>query len=175
MSQTGSTASTTDAVTLLQTACDEAYDAHQQSCSHAVWYVMKKILNANEPYRQANALITYLAGGSWHRVTLDEGFGLANQGLLVVGGLTAEPNGHVIVIYPGEKKMNGGYQYLRAGKLETLKGKAMYPLCLSTSIGRWPGAKSRGTLTVWDPWGKDDAFAQVKFWTPSILMYVNYA
>lgn len=165
------------AADLLKTACEEAYDQNKESCSHAVWYVLKKIVNAKEPWRQANSLITHIKGGSWYSVTLDNGLILADKGLVVVGGLTDEPNGHVIVIYPGSKKLNGGYQFMskKTGKLETLQGKAQYPLCLSTSSGQWPGAKSRGTRTVWDPWGSNAKFAMVGFWTPCLTLYVNAA
>lgn len=40
----------------------------------------------------------------------------------------------------------------------------LYPLAMSTSVGSWPGAMSKGDKTVWDPWGNDDRFAEVKFW-----------
>lgn len=162
---------------LLKATCDTAYDQNKESCSHAVWHVIKTLVNAKEPYRQANELINYMQAGGWSSVTLEDGYATANQGLVVVGGLKADKHGHVIVIYPGSKKLNGGYQYKskKTGKLEMLKGKAQYPLCLSTSSGQWPGAKSRGTLTVWDPWGNDAVFAKVRFWTPGLPLYVNAA
>lgn len=165
--------SATDA---LKAACNEAYDLHGNSCSHAVWHVYKAIVNSNEQYRIANELIKH-ARSNWIKVSISEGHMLANQGQLVIAGAESTPNGHVVVVYPGDLKLNGGYQYFskKTKKLEMLMGTALYPLCMSTSIGSWPGAKSRGTLTVWDPWGSNAAFSKVEFWTPGLLRYVNSA
>jgi hypothetical protein len=159
---------------LLKQACLAGYDNHTNSCSHAVWHIYKAIVNSNEPYRVANELITHMTA-RWEVVTLERAHQLANQGLLAVGGAESQPNGHVIVVYPGELTLNGGYQYLnkKTNKLEMLQGKKKYPLCMSASNGSWPGAKSRGTKTVWDPWGKDSAFEKVRFWTPPLPLYVN--
>ena len=164
------------ATDLLKTACNDAYDRHGNSCSHAVWYVYKAIVNSNEPYRVANELVKHMPS-SWIKVGLRDAHLLANQGQLVIAGTESAPNGHVVVVYPGEMKLNGGYQYFskKTNKLEMLKGTAVYPLCMSTSSGSWPGAKSRGTLTVWDPWGTNSAFSKVEFWTPGLLRYVNSA
>ena len=89
---------------------------------------------------------------------------------MVVGGSKAQiGHGHVIAIYPGTKIPNGGYQYFYkpANKYLLLKSSGLFPRALSTSMGRvWPGAMSKGDKTVWDPWGKDDAFEQVRFWAP---------
>ncbi|MFD2300552.1 hypothetical protein QRO11_00320 [Paracidovorax citrulli] len=30
--------------------------------------------------------------------------------------------------------------------------------------GGWPGARSKGDKTIWDPWASDAKFAQVTFW-----------
>jgi len=101
-------------------------------------------------------------------VTLDDGYAAANAGAVVVGGKKETGHGHVILIYPGDKIMNGGYQYFwaKGKKYLTLPGKALYPRCLSTSLGSWPGALSCGDKTVWDPWGNDEKFKLVSFWTP---------
>ncbi len=152
----------------LKAACDTAYDANLASCSNAVWDVMKAIYNKDETYRQANALVDYMAG-SWKEVTVDDGWNLANKGIVVVGGAKVEGgNGHVIIVYPGDKILNGGYQYFykKLNKMLTLQGTKFLPRCLSTSMGGWPGAKSKGDKTVWDPWGTDAGFAAVKFYTP---------
>jgi len=153
---------------MLKNACDEAYDKNLKSCSNAVWDVISAIVNPNETYRVANALLDHMAS-NWKSVNLEDGFALANDGVVVVDGAKVEGgHGHVIVIYPGTKIMNGGYQYFyKAGnKHLTLKGTKLLPRCLSTSIGDWPGAKSKGDKTVWDPWGNDAKFGAVKFYTP---------
>jgi hypothetical protein len=70
-------------------------------------------------------------------------------GAVVVGGLQATPNGHVLVIDPGEKIESGGYLYTFADtktknpKTEKLRSHGRYPRALSTSKGSWPGAMSR--------------------------------
>jgi hypothetical protein len=126
------------------------------------------MVNAQEPYRQANELIDYLSG-NWDTITLDDAEEMANQGVVAVGGLKGTNHGHVIVVYPGPRKLNGGYQYFwkKGNKYLTLKGTAKYPLCMS-SIGSWPGAKSKRDKTVWDPWAQDDVFAKVEYWTPKV-------
>jgi hypothetical protein len=158
----------TDKVAQLKDACDRAYDSNLMSCSNAVWDVIKSLVNPDEKYRQANDFIDYW-DANWKSVSLEEGFGLANQGVLVVGGLQVPGgHGHVIAIYPGPKIPNGGYQYFykKANKYLNLTSTGIYPKALSTSLSRaWPGTLSKGDKTVWDPWAKDETFKQVEFWT----------
>lgn len=155
------------AFTALKVACDNAYDKNPKSCSHAVWDVIKDRVNPSETYRQANTLIAHMTA-NWTKVTLDEGHKLAQEGTVVVGGLIGTANGHVIVIYPGDKIESGGYTYLykKTGKDLEMKTHGKYPRCMSTSIGSWPGAMSNGDKTVWDPWANDTTFKDVAFWTP---------
>ncbi len=163
-----------DDVAKLKDACDRAYRANMTSCSNAVWDVIKELLNSAEPFRNANALIDYL-DANWKSVTLDAGFDLANKGKVVVGGLkVVGGHGHVILIYPGPKKPCGGYNYWykKAQKYILLPPKGLYPRAMSTSIGArssldWPGTLSCGDKTVWDPWGDDRKFQDVRFWTPN--------
>jgi hypothetical protein len=152
---------------ILRAVCDTAYDKNPRSCSHSVWDVIKGIVNPTEPYRQANDLIDHMSA-DWKPIALDAAHDLASKGIVAVGGLKGTPNGHVIVVYPGEKKLNGGYQFLykKTNKMLTLAGTARYPRCMSTSIGSWPGAMSKGDKTVWDPWANDPVFKTVGFWTP---------
>ena len=154
-----------DAVAKLKGACDAAYDANKDSCSHAVMQVIRAVLDPGMAHLNANGLIEYM-NSNWTEVILDDGHYLANLGHVVVGGKKETGNGHVIVIYPGDKILNGGYQYYWAkGKKNlTLKGTVYYPRALSTSSGSWPGAMSKGDKTVWDPWGTDKTFAAVRFW-----------
>jgi len=155
-----------NSVEKLKAACNCAYEMNPDSCSHAVWGVIRGLVNPDEPYRQANELIGYLSE-NWKEVSLDDAWTLAGTGTVVAGGLSAVPNGHVIVVYPGPKKFPGGYQYYwaKGKKMLTMRGNAEYPLCLSTSIGSWPGAMSKGDKTVWDPWANDEVFKKVTFWS----------
>ena len=157
-----------NAFTLLKVACDHAYEKNPGSCSHSVWDVIKACANPTETYRQANQLIDHMTA-NWTEVTLDKGHELAQKGTVVVGGLKGAANGHVIVIYPGDKIDSGGYEYLykKQNKNLTMPSHGKYPPAMSTSLGSWPGAMSDGDKTVWDPWANDITFKDVKFWTPT--------
>ena len=155
-----------NAVDKLKQAANAAYAANPKSCSHAVWQVIKEYI-PDQPYIVANGLLMQLeCDNRWKRVRHDELIKLANEGVLIIGGLAGEKNGHVIVVLPGNAKAPGGYMYTskKTGKMARLVKSGMYPLAMSTSIGTWPGAMSNGDKTVWDPWGDDDKFLQVKFW-----------
>jgi hypothetical protein len=156
-------------VAKLKDACDRAYDNNLNSCSNAVWDLIKALVSPGEEYKQANDFIDYW-DDKWQSVDLERGLQLANQGVVVVGGLQVPGgHGHVIAIYPGPKKPNGGYQYFykKLNKFITLDSNGMYPRALSTSISRnWPGTLSRGEKTVWDPWADNKKFAEVEFWVP---------
>ncbi|MGD0567937.1 MAG: hypothetical protein ABSA78_05995 [Candidatus Sulfotelmatobacter sp.] len=158
-----------EAVAKLKDACDRAYDKNQNSCSNAVWDVIKELVNSGQEFLQANELIDQLSD-DWEEVSVDDGFDLANKGVVVVGGLQVNGgHGHVIVIYPGPKIPNGGYQYFykKMNKYLVLKSSGLYPRALSTSMSRnWPGTLSKGDKTVWDPWADDEKFKQVDFWAP---------
>jgi len=157
----------TDAAKKLQQACDQAYDKNLGSCSHAVWAVLKEITNKDEPYRVANDLVDHMKN-HWESVTVQKGHDLANTGVVVVGGTKKEKgSGHVVVIYPGDVIANGGYMFFwkKGNKNLMMRATGHYPRALSTSSGNWPGARSRGDKTIWDPWGSDEAFKQVKFFT----------
>src|ERR1700689_3791638 len=158
-----------DAVKKLKEVWDWAYENNMNSCSNAVWDLIKALVNPGEKYQQANDLIDYW-DDNWKSVSLEDGFKLANQGVVGVGGLQVPGgNGHVIAIYPGTKIPNGGYQYFykKGNKYLVLPTSGMYPRALSTSMSRkWPGTLSKGDKTVWDPWADNDKFEQVEFWAP---------
>src|SRR5688572_9520071 len=101
----------------LQDACDAAYTAHKTSCSHAVTAIIHALHDPKYTHQQANPLVDWLRV-NWSEVSLEDGFSAANLGAVVVGGKKEDAtNGHVIVIYPGDKIYNGGYQYYwKAGK-----------------------------------------------------------
>jgi len=165
-------ASSDSAVQALTNACNDAYTKYPNSCSHAVWYVVTQIIDPKFEWKDANSFIDYwTVSVEWKEVSTDDGLRYANQGLVVGGGLKKPGgHGHVIAIYPGDKKASGGYQYTykdkKTGKslVDTLRSHGNYPRALSTSIGTWPGAMSKGDKTVWDPWANDDVFDDVKFW-----------
>ncbi len=151
---------------LLRQACEDAYNKYPKSCSHAVWYVIRQY-NADQQYMNANQLINNMAASpAWQEVGLDELSGLADKGMLVVGGAKADGNGHVIVVYPGPMKPNGGFSYAskKTGKTEIARKTGTYASAMSTSMGSWPGAKSKGEKTVRDPWGTEEKFNEVRFW-----------
>jgi hypothetical protein len=162
------------AVAALEKACHDAYaDADAAaSCSHAVLYVLQKLINPKEEWRSANELIDHMKKSKdWRKVELEAGWELANKGIVVVGGKKESDHGHVIVIYPGTKILGGDYKYTytdkKTGKKKeiAMTGHGPYPRCLSRSNGSWPGAVSDGDKNVWDPWGKDEHFKLVSFWT----------
>lgn len=112
-------------------------------------------------------MIDYLTT-NWIEVTSDKGHEEAKAGKVVIGGLKGTSNGHVIVIYPGEKIESGGYDYFykKQNKMLKMRSHGKFPPCMSTSIGSWPGAMSKSDKTVWDPWANDSIFKKVKFWKP---------
>ena len=150
-----------NSVAALKEACDDAYFKAPHSCSHAVWYVLRKLVRDDEPYRVANDLIDFLVTSpKWQSVLVKDIAKLANEGNLIVGGLKEHPNGHVLVVYPGTEKPRGGYY---SGS-DLVISRGSYARAMSTSKSSWPGAKSNGNLTVWDSWANDDKFKKVKFW-----------
>jgi len=115
----------------------------------------------------ANSLIHHMKSGSheWQEVKMSELSLLASQGVLVIGGAEETPNGHVIVVHPGQEKFSGGYFFRDkvSGKQMKAHPDGMYALAMSTCMGNWPGAKSNGDKTVLDPWGPRK-FKNVRFW-----------
>ncbi len=154
----------------LKNRCDDAYKQFANSCSHAVRSIIRQLVDPDFPEIDANAMVEYFVTSSdWREVEVDEGWRLTERGCVVVGGLkNPKGHGHVIVMYPGEKKPTGGYLYdwkdPKTGKTMKLMmdAKGFYPSALSTSMGPWPGAMSRGDKTVWDPW--PSAWDDVRFW-----------
>lgn len=161
------------ALAKLKEACGKAFKDHNGSCSHAVNAIIRTMLGLSEtawPHRQANDIVAFLTQSTdWTAVTVDRAYELALQGVPVVGGKAETgKNGHVIIVYPGLRKARGGYSFTDGtGMVKSVAVKGSYPLALSTSLGSWPGAKSNGDKTVWDPWGNDNTFALVTFWAPA--------
>ena len=152
-------------VNQLKKVCDEAYDANPHSCSHAVWQVIRHYKPVQN-WKNANALIDEIStSDEWQEVSVAELSGLANDGVLVVGGKKEPGHGHVIVVYPGPEKPNGGFYFKDrvTCNLVLAQQHGYYARAMSTSMGNWPGAKSRGDKTVYDAWGSRK-FSAVKFW-----------
>lgn len=149
----------------LKSAADEAYRLYPNSCSHAVWHVLKQY-TPDKKYVTANVMLAYLeCDPRWIRAQVHELEKYANEGVLIIGGLAETPNGHVVVVYPGKSKMAGGYPFTHAGKVQIVGAKGPYALAMSTSMSSsWPGTMSKGDKTVWDPWGSDRKFSKVRFW-----------
>jgi hypothetical protein len=56
----------------------------------------------------ANQICDYLARHpEWGEVVMERTQQLANQGSLVVGGVKADPHGHVVIVCPGREKESG--------------------------------------------------------------------
>lgn len=150
----------------LKAACSDAFSKYPHSCSHAVWHVLQQYI-PSQPYLAANQLLHYIESkpDDWREVKLHELSKLASDGNLIVGGAVELPNGHVIVVYPGNEKFSGGFIFKDkvTGKSMNAKPYGMYALAMSTSMGSWPGARSNGVRTVFDPWGSKK-FKEVKFW-----------
>lgn len=150
----------------LRAACSEAFLRYPHSCSHAVWYVVQRYI-PNQPYLPANNLIRHIESKpqQWREVNLQDLSRMANDGRLIVGGAVEQPNGHVIVVYPGKERLSGGYFFRDKQTGNDVKAHpyGTYALALSTSMGSWPGAISNGDKTVFDPWGAKK-FKGVKFW-----------
>lgn len=155
-----------NAVTRLAGACHEAFRLYPNSCSHAVFHVIKQY-KPTQPFMTANQLVHDLARNpEWREVSVQELASYANQGELIVGGLEEQRgHGHVVAVFPGHEAPAAGYDYTnRAGESVLLRRRGSYARVMSTSMGHWPGAKSNGEKTVWDPWGNDDQFKKVRFW-----------
>ncbi|MBM7130979.1 hypothetical protein [Dyella mobilis] len=151
------------AVQNLLTTAHKAYTLFPNNCSGSVHYVINQLVDPDAKYLLANQLLASfeVKGSGWRKVTLEEASRLADQGQVVVGGLVEARHGHVVIVLPGKWKSSGGY---------TARGKVMphtgqYPLVMSTALGDWPGAKSDGDKTVFDPWGDRKTFQKVTFWT----------
>ncbi len=150
---------------VLKDLCDQAYDDNPHSCSHAVWQVIRHF-RPEQTWKNANALIDEISSSeAWREVAIGELSHLANQGILVVGGKKESGHGHVVVVYPGPEKRDGGFYYKDkvTGDQVLAKAHGMFARSMSTSMGSWPGAKSRGDKTVYDAWGSRK-FYDVKFW-----------
>jgi hypothetical protein len=135
-----------------------AFDTYSHDCSHSIWFVLKQMVDPNQSYMMADQLMKAIKAprSGWRRVDLREASELANQGVVVLGGLEKTGHGHVVVVMPGPWHAAGGFS--------GLPEQGSYPPSMSGSMSSWPGARSRGERTVRDPWGAAD-WPNVTFWT----------
>lgn len=141
----------------LKKALDAAFDAPdaKHSCSHFAWHAIQAYV-PDQPYMVANELLKFLGRSTdWAEVDKSDSralAALASKGALIIGGAVDKPNGHVIAVYPGTPKHSGGYAYSSNGRHSVMRSHGIYALAMSRSLGNWPGAKSNGDKTIWDPW-----------------------
>ena len=150
----------------LKTACLEAYSKYQGNCSGAVKYVARQ-MGYDLPDYTANGLVDYfnIPANGWARGTADQAQQAADKNRLVVAGKRDSPNGHLVVVMPGGKVASGGYFYTdNQGKVQKAANHGFYPRALSTSLGTWPGAKSKGDKSVFDAWGNLQNYLTVLYW-----------
>ncbi|MCO6418640.1 hypothetical protein JYK14_21135 [Siccirubricoccus sp. KC 17139] len=100
--------------TAIIAACEAEWDAHKSDCSGYLKAVARRF--DITVIGQANAIIAALRQGWQQALDGPSAAALATAGHFVIGGLEAEPNGHVVIVVPGE--LNRG-RYPRAywGKL----------------------------------------------------------
>jgi hypothetical protein len=149
-----------DAVAKLKQACDEAYDKYPEYCNQSTCSVLRAMIDPKWPKELADDMIDRVVNAGWKTVTDNEAADLANQGKVVVAGLKAETNGHILVVYPGPmKQMNG---FACNGTFYKPSGEPM-PLAMSTSKSPWCGTRSKGDKTIRDAWSKTD-WPKVQRW-----------
>jgi hypothetical protein len=71
----------------LSRAAEAAYERYSRDCSHAVWEVLKRLVDPGEKYRTANDLMATMArpGSGWRQVSsMQEASKLADEGKVVV-------------------------------------------------------------------------------------------
>ena len=152
----------------LKAVLDAAYNMPDalHSCSNFVWHAIQGYV-PDQPYMVANDLVKFLAhSADWEELDANDSrkmADLAKAGALVVGGSEDQPNGHVLVVYPGDVKESGGYAYSTNGKMQIMRSHGLYARSMSRALGNWPGAKSDGDKTVWDAWA-GPKFGKVRFW-----------
>ncbi|GLQ93784.1 hypothetical protein [Dyella acidisoli] len=152
----------------LKTVLEAAYNMPDslRSCSNFVWHVIQAYV-PDQPYMVANDLVKFLArSADWEELDANDSrtmADLAKAGAVVVGGSEDHPNGHVLVVYPGDVKESGGYAYSSNGKTLIMRSHGLYARSMSRALGSWPGAKSDGDKTVWDAWA-GPKFSKVRFW-----------
>ncbi len=151
----------------MEQICEDVHTHFPDNCSGGVKYFAQQypIDTTDFEDKNANGLVDYF-DANWKSVDTEaEAQKLADSGRFVVAGRKDTPNGHVIVILPGGMKDSGGYEFTdRNGKTQTAQNKGKYPRACSTASGHWPGAKSKGEKSAFDPWGSQTKYQEVDYW-----------
>ncbi len=151
----------TEAATRLKEICDEAYDKFPNFCNQSTKYVLEKLVDPACPLEEANRMIDRIVSAGWKEIDDDTAWTLANAGTVVVCGLKSTTGeGHVLVVYPGDRKMRGGFTC--AGTNYPEVGE-FFPRSMSTSSAAWCGTRSKGDKTIRDAWSATD-WPGVKRW-----------
>ncbi|WP_406699807.1 hypothetical protein V5E97_13220 [Singulisphaera sp. Ch08] len=106
-------ASSMDAQLLIK-ACELHWDTHQGNCSGFVKAVAAELGVGLSG--QANDIVKHISENWWSIDSGVEARNWAEAGYLVVAGLEAQPNGHVVVVVPGPLA-NGKYPTAYWGRL----------------------------------------------------------
>lgn len=149
-----------NAVARLIETCNDAYDRFTSYCNQSTHHVLSTLVDPSWPLELADAMINRIVAANWQVVNDATAIQLANQGIVVVAGLAAGSNGHVVIVYPGDGKPAGGFEC--NGTLYPPVG-GPFPRSMSTSISSWCGTRSRGDKTIRDAWTAGD-WPQVTRW-----------
>jgi hypothetical protein len=88
-----------DIPALVKKACEDNWEAHKADCSSFVKAVAERL--GISVSGQANDIIIHIRS-QWTRATSGvDAAAKAAEGKFVIGGLEAEPNGHVVVVVSG--------------------------------------------------------------------------
>lgn len=156
-----------DIITLIDAICDTYDNLDLQPkngityCNVAVNFVATAMGCKDLAGKTADQIMAYLeASDQWSDVPFEKSQDMANQGSLLVAGLTADelgqPHGHVVVIRPGKTCYSGKW-------IKT-------PRCLNIGTDNFLARGKRGIL-VNSPVGINEAFIplpKIFVWRPSL-------
>jgi len=152
-------------------AARTAYAFDPNDCNVAVWKYLQltgQTINGTDPKGPAplaNDMLDRLAaaGSGWHVVSLEDGITLANHGKVVIGGEKEKGHGHVVALLPGPLQNAGGFKNQHGVLMQP--GSVLYPPALSASSADYPGTRSFGDKTVYDPFSPKQ-WSNVSWYTP---------
>ena len=130
-------------------------------CNEAVAAVADAMGCKDLAFKTADEIVAYLSGNSdWQAIPMDKAQATANQGSLVVAGLSSEAlkqgHGHIVVVRPGIP--------CESGKWGTV------PRCLNVGVEMFLARAKKGPLTGMSA-GVNEAFVPLPtfwVWRPSL-------